>query len=85
MITSVTVRLRGASGKGRRPGLIADERAAVPRGGGGVPRGALIARCWDDPPDENAFHQLITGLRRKLRQPEMIHTVRGEGYRIAPA
>jgi len=50
-----------------------------------VSRRALIERCWPDPPEENALHQLIAGLRRKLRRPEMIHNVRGEGYRIAPA
>lgn len=51
-----------------------------------VSRRALAERCWPDPPaDENALHQLIAGLRRKLRQPEMIQNIRGAGYRILPA
>ena len=45
----------------------------------------LTERCWPDPPHENALHQLIAGLRRKLHRPEMIHNIRESGYRIDPA
>ena len=46
----------------------------------------LIKRFWDEVrPDPNAVQQCILGLRRKMHAPRMIHTVRGVGYRIAPA
>lgn len=50
-----------------------------------VSRPALTDRCWPDPPDDNALHQLMAALRRKLGQPAMIHNIRGSGYLIAPA
>jgi DNA-binding response OmpR family regulator len=46
----------------------------------------LIKRFWDEmKPDPNAVQVSVGGLRRKLHDPPMIHTVRGVGYRIAPA
>ncbi|WP_236796594.1 response regulator transcription factor [Amycolatopsis sp. GM8] len=51
-----------------------------------VSRADLIARCWDAElePRSNLLDVLIAQLRRKLRAPAVIHTVRGVGYRIDP-
>lgn len=56
----------------------------VARQGQSVTRAALIEEAWDRlvDPASNVLDVLITQLRRKLRQPAMIHTVRGVGYRI---
>jgi DNA-binding response OmpR family regulator len=55
----------------------------------GAPAGRteLIEQCWDRmaDPASNVLDVVITQLRRKLRHPPMIHTVRGVGYRIEPA
>ena len=50
-------------------------------------RAELIRQGWDRlvDPSSNVLDVLITQLRRKLRNPPMIHTVRGVGYRIDPA
>ena len=50
-------------------------------------RAELIEQCWDRmaDPASNVLDVVITQLRRKLRHPPMIHTVRGVGYRIEPA
>ena len=47
----------------------------------------LIGEVWDPlvDPASNVLDVVITQLRRKLRNPPMIHTVRGYGYRIEPA
>ncbi|WP_238017838.1 response regulator transcription factor [Dactylosporangium sp. AC04546] len=56
-----------------------------------VERAELIEHCWDsrvDPlsgPKSNLVDVVIKRLRRKLREPELIHTVRGRGYRLGPA
>jgi two-component system, OmpR family, response regulator len=62
------------------------ERLVAGRGAP-VSRAELIAQAWDRmaDPASNVLDVLITQLRRKLRQPPMIHTVRGVGYRIEPA
>jgi two-component system, OmpR family, response regulator len=59
----------------------------VARQGRPVTRAELIEEAWDRlvDPASNVLDVLITQLRRKLRQPPMIHTVRGVGYRIEPA
>lgn len=51
-----------------------------------VSRAELIECCWDSElePKSNMLDVLIGQLRRKLRVPAMIHTVRGFGYRIDP-
>ncbi len=52
-----------------------------------VPRAALLARGWDEyvTPTSNVLDVLIGGLRKKLRNPPMISTVTGVGYRIDPS
>jgi len=57
------------------------------RQGGPASRKELIQEAWDRyvDPASNVLDVLISGLRRKLRPPAMIHTVRGVGYRIEPA
>jgi len=52
-----------------------------------VGRSELIRQVWDPlvDPASNVLDVVITQLRRKLRNPPMIHTVRGFGYRIEPA
>lgn len=52
-----------------------------------VSRAELVACCWDSAlePKSNMLDVLIGQLRRKLRPPAVIHTVRGIGYRIDPA
>jgi DNA-binding response OmpR family regulator len=59
----------------------------VARQGRPVGRAELIEQCWDQmaDPASNVLDVVITQLRRKLRQPPMVHTVRGVGYRIDPA
>jgi DNA-binding response OmpR family regulator len=51
-----------------------------------VARTDLIREVWDPfvDPASNVLDVVITQLRRKLRNPPMIHTVRGIGYRIDP-
>jgi DNA-binding response OmpR family regulator len=58
----------------------------VARQGRPVGRAELIEQCWDQmaDPASNVLDVVITQLRRKLRQPPMVHTVRGVGYRIDP-
>ncbi|MDI5974906.1 response regulator transcription factor [Amycolatopsis magusensis] len=50
-----------------------------------VPRADLLEHCWDAEADpmSNVVDVVIGRLRRKLRAPELIHTVRGHGYRLA--
>lgn len=49
-----------------------------------VSRADLIAVGWDEmaEPASNVLDVVMTGLRRKLRQPPLIENVRGVGYRI---
>ncbi|TDV40056.1 response regulator transcription factor [Actinophytocola oryzae] len=51
-----------------------------------VGRTELIREVWDPlvDPASNVLDVVIAQLRRKLRNPPMIHTVRGFGYRIEP-
>jgi DNA-binding response OmpR family regulator len=51
-----------------------------------VGRTELIREVWDPlvDPASNVLDVVITQLRRKLRNPPMIQTVRGYGYRIEP-
>ncbi|ONI90974.1 DNA-binding response regulator [Saccharothrix sp. ALI-22-I] len=50
-----------------------------------VSRADLIRYAWDEmaQPATNVLDVLMTQLRRKLRQPPLIHTVRQVGYRLA--
>ncbi|OLR95306.1 DNA-binding response regulator [Actinokineospora bangkokensis] len=55
------------------------------RAGEAVTRSELIEHCWDAAADpmSNVVDVVVKRLRRKLREPELIHTVRGRGYRLA--
>jgi two-component system, OmpR family, response regulator len=59
----------------------------VAKQGAPATRRELLQEAWDRfaEPAANVLDVVITNLRRKLRQPPMIHTVRGVGYRIEPA
>jgi DNA-binding response OmpR family regulator len=52
-----------------------------------VGRADLIEHCWDEANDPmaNVVDVVIKRLRRKLHEPELIHTVRGRGYRLGAA
>jgi DNA-binding response OmpR family regulator len=49
-----------------------------------VSRTDLIEHCWDSSADpmSNVVDVVVKRLRRKLGPPELIHTVRGRGYRL---
>jgi DNA-binding response OmpR family regulator len=49
-----------------------------------VSRTELIEHCWDASADpmSNVVDVVVKRLRRKLGQPELIHTIRGRGYRL---
>ncbi|MEE6258194.1 response regulator transcription factor [Plantactinospora sonchi] len=49
-----------------------------------VSRTELIEHCWDSRTDpmSNVVDVVVRRLRGKLRQPELIHAVRGHGYRL---
>ncbi|QUH03925.1 response regulator transcription factor [Saccharopolyspora erythraea] len=49
-----------------------------------VTRTELIEHCWDTSTDpmSNVVDVVVRRLRAKLREPELIHTVRGVGYRL---
>jgi DNA-binding response OmpR family regulator len=55
------------------------------RPGQAVTRTELIEHCWDAATDpmSNVVDVVVKRLRRKLHEPELIHTVRGRGYRLA--
>ena len=57
-------------------------RVLLVRAGTVVSRTELIERCWDEhaEPMSNVVDVKIRQLRRKLGEPELIHTVRGAGY-----
>lgn len=52
-----------------------------------VSRADLIEHCWDEATDpmSNVVDVVIGRLRRKLREPNLIHAVRGSGYRLVVA
>jgi two-component system, OmpR family, response regulator len=52
-----------------------------------VTKGELFAHCWDElaDPTSNVVDAVIAGLRRKLGPPPLVHTVRGQGFRLAAA
>jgi DNA-binding response OmpR family regulator len=54
------------------------------RAGTVVSRTHLIETCWDEVTDpmSNTVDVHVAGLRRKLGDPPIIHTVRGLGYRL---
>jgi DNA-binding response OmpR family regulator len=49
-----------------------------------VTRAELIEHCWDAEADpmSNVVDVVVKRLRRKLGAPELIHTIRGRGYRL---
>ncbi|WP_236796590.1 response regulator transcription factor [Amycolatopsis sp. GM8] len=49
-----------------------------------VSRTELIEHCWDEEADpmSNVVDVVIRRLRRKLREPDLVHAVRGAGYRL---
>jgi DNA-binding response OmpR family regulator len=53
--------------------------------GEAVTRSELIEHCWDASADpmSNVVDVVVRRLRRKLGEPELVHTVRGRGYRLA--
>ncbi|RZQ61530.1 response regulator transcription factor [Amycolatopsis suaedae] len=55
------------------------------RTGQAVSRTDLIEHCWDaeSDPMSNVADVVIKRLRRKLGQPQLIHTVHGVGYRLS--
>jgi DNA-binding response OmpR family regulator len=55
------------------------------RPGQAVSRSELIEHCWDasTEPMSNVVDAVVRRLRAKLGQPELVHTVRGRGYRFA--
>ncbi|WP_290062314.1 response regulator transcription factor [Amycolatopsis solani] len=55
------------------------------RPGRAVGRDELIEHCWDSRTDpmSNVVDVVVRRLRLKLGEPEVIHTVRGRGYRLA--
>lgn len=52
-----------------------------------VARADLIEHCWDAEADPvaNVVDVVVLRLRRKLREPQLIHTVTGYGYRLGTA
>jgi len=52
-----------------------------------VERAELIEHCWDSATDpmSNVVDVVVKRLRRKLQEPELIHTVRGRGYLLGTA
>lgn len=54
-------------------------------GGGVISAEDLLARAWDENADPftNAVRITISTLRKRLGDPQVIHTVPGVGYRFA--
>jgi DNA-binding response OmpR family regulator len=54
------------------------------RPGQAVSRTELIEHCWDTStePMSNVVDTVVRRLRAKLGEPELVHTVRGRGYRF---
>jgi DNA-binding response OmpR family regulator len=52
-----------------------------------VSRAELLEHCWDTDADpmSNVVDVVIGRLRRKLREPGLVHAVRGAGYRLIAA
>ncbi|GAB3156714.1 response regulator transcription factor [Micromonospora sonneratiae] len=64
--------------------LVLERLMTVP--GQSVSRHELISYAWDEmaDPASNVLDVVMAQLRRKLRDPPLIHTVRGRGYLITP-
>ncbi|WP_346133830.1 response regulator transcription factor [Lentzea roselyniae] len=56
----------------------------IARAGTTVTRSELIEHCWDTSTDpmSNVVDKVVKRLRQKLLEPELIHTVRGVGFRL---
>ncbi|MFD2420367.1 response regulator transcription factor [Amycolatopsis pigmentata] len=70
--------------------ILSDKEFAVlevllARPGHAVSRAQLREHCWDSSvePLSNVVDTVVLRLRRKLGSPELIHAVRGVGYRLA--
>lgn len=52
--------------------------------GATVGRAELVEHCWDEMADpvSNVVDVVVAQLRRKLGEPDVVHTVRGVGYRL---
>ncbi len=52
-----------------------------------VGRSELVEHCWDEmaDPASNVVDVVIAQVRRKLGEPQLVHTVRGRGYRLDAA
>ncbi|WP_326957780.1 response regulator transcription factor [Amycolatopsis sp. NBC_01286] len=60
----------------------------ISRPGRAVARADLVEHCWDTAADpmSNVVDVVIRRIRRKLGEPDLVHAVRGLGYRLgAPA
>ena len=57
----------------------------ITRAGQAISRTELLDHCWDGSTDpmSNVVDVTVRRLRGKLGEPEMVHTVRGRGYRFA--
>ncbi|MEV4133765.1 response regulator transcription factor [Dactylosporangium sp. NPDC049742] len=66
----------------RKEFLVLERLMSAP--GRPVSRQELISYAWDEmaDPASNVLDVVVAQLRRKLRDPPLIHTVRGTGYRI---
>ncbi|WP_206796110.1 response regulator transcription factor [Amycolatopsis sp. MtRt-6] len=53
------------------------------RPGLAVTRTELIEHCWEAEPLANVVDAVVKRLRGKLGEPELVHTVRGVGYRLS--
>jgi DNA-binding response OmpR family regulator len=53
------------------------------RPGLAVTRTELIEHCWEAEPMANVVDAVVKRLRRKLGEPDLVHAVRGVGYRLS--
>ncbi|WP_250034088.1 response regulator transcription factor [Paractinoplanes maris] len=94
VLRQADLELNGPRRQARRAGVLlgltAKEFAVLEhlmsRPGQAVSRTELIDHCWDTSADpmSNVVDVVVRRLRAKLGPPELVHTVRGRGYRFAP-
>lgn len=93
VLTLADLELDSARREVRRGGVLltlSDKEFAVLevlliRAGQVVSREELLEHCWDAKADPvaNVVDAVVKRLRAKLREPGLIHSVRGAGYRLA--
>lgn len=93
VLTLADLELDSARREVRRAGVLltlSDKEFAVLevlliRAGQAVSREELLEHCWDGSADPvaNVVDAVVKRLRAKLREPGLIHAVRGTGYRLA--